>query len=679
MSRTNISINGALYQFARKDAPRVTGGRQFSIEQTPWQPGDAAAKMVAAWDVDGPALYSYEKISDEKPTSHLGIAYTDGTDSRWADTLTLGPALTGITLSTSDAPFSMTLLDMTARLDENTGLDASPISGNVEKIEWTVDTAGTAYYAYFARGNYVSKINLSTLALVETKAFTDTVTDLIATQTPAALRELSVALTSAAYQVADPISTADTWSVNSTNQVQRIFGMDAQRIVGMSLPAATSGQITVNGNILAGGASPVTMASPLWSTVTTIIGSQIVPTGFITDASRWIMSTSRGPYPIDPRLGQPYPLIPEMDNNTETGRNPSYWTFLGALLPSRYGVRWQKANAGKSFGVETFPENRTPVQGYPTAIDSSTRWNYQSVYNVNTGTTWLLAFHPDPREKREGVAVSPFVIGKYSGSSVSRAARWVGTANQYRSTQILLAGKGTEAVYMIVGETPNEIDDSAYRFATSGTAYFTELRRFPHLIKDVEAIEFETTNCTANQTITVSLVSSGDAAGATTVTLNGSTTGVNDTIKTNGYQRRLFVSNAGVPNTSASGRRFYPELAFSTNTSSSSPQVVGPLRVYYTLRPVLTEVITAYIQLQDNQVSTAYDQAKALIALENASPVLVTDDFYGDSYYARIKNVDMPPELIDAGGSPDRPRDGSVYVVTVTMVKWITTGTGITP
>ena len=604
------------------------------------------------------------------------MAWTDGTDSRWTDTHVLAPALTGITLSASDTPFSMTLLDTTALLDMTTGLDASPISANVEKIDYTVDTAGSVYYAYFMRGNYVTKVNLSTLAVTETKVFSDIATDLIATQTPTALRELSVALTSTAYQVAAPISTTDTWAANTAGAVQRIFGMDAQRVVGLSLPTATSGQITVQGNILT---STTTMMASAWATVTNIVGAQIVPTGFITDAARWLISTSRGPYPIDPKLGSPYPLIPEMDNNTETGRNPSYWSFLGALLPSRYGVRWQKSNQGRSFGVETFPENRTVVQGYPTAIDSSTRWNYQSVYNVNTGTTWLLAFHPDPRETRPNVVASPFVIGKFASSSVSRAMKWVGTANQYRSTQILLLGKGTEAAYMIVGETPTEIDDPAYRYTTTGTGYFTELRRYPNLIKDIEAIEFESANCTANQTITVALVSNGDAAGATTVTLNGTTTGVNDTIKTNGYQRRLFVSNAGVPNTSASGRRFYPQLTFSTNTSSTSPQVIGPIRVYYTLRPVLTDTITTYLQLQDDQVSTAYDQLVALQALENAAPVVVQDDFYGNTYSVRVKSVDAPPELLDQGGSPDRPRDGSVYVVPVTMVKWITTGTGITP
>lgn len=676
MSRTHLSINGSLYQFARKDAPRVTGGRQFSVAASPWQPGDPAQKLSALWQVDGPALYSYEEIPQGQPEGHLAVAWTDGTDSRWTDTHVLAPALTGITLSGSDTPFSMTLLDQTALLDQNTGLDVSPISGNVEKIDYTVDTAGTAYYAYFMRGNYVTKVNLSTLAVAETKVFADITTDLIATQTPTAVRELSVALTSTAYQVAAPISTTDTWNANTSGVVQRIFGMDAQRVVGLSLPTATSGQIAVQGNILT---STTTMMASAWATVTNIVGAQIVPTGFITDAARWLISTSRGPYPIDPKLGSPYPLIPEMDNNTETGRNPSYWSFLGALLPSRYGVRWQKSNQGRSFGVETFPENRTVVQGYPTAIDSSTRWNYQSVYNVNTGTTWLLAFHPDTRETRPNVVASPFVIGKFASSSVSRAMKWVGTANQYRSTQILLLGKGTEAAYMIVGETPTEIDDTAYRYTSTGTGYFTELRRYPNLIKDIEAIEFESANCTANQTITVSLVSSGDAAGATTVTLNGTTAGVNDTIKTNGYQRRLFVSNAGVPNTSASGRRFYPQLAFSTNTSSTSPQVIGPIRVYYTLRPVLTETITTYLQLQDDQVSTAYDQLVALQALVNAAPVVVQDDFYGNTYSVRVKSVDAPPELLDQGGSPDRPRDGSVYVVPLTMVKWITTGTGITP
>lgn len=673
MSRTKLTINNVAYTIARQNLlPK--GGRQFTIDSRPWQPGDPAQKEVALWNVDGPQLYSYEQIAEGQQAGPLGIAYTDGADSRWSDTLCLGPAITSLTLTGSDTPHPMVLLDVNALLDQNTGLDGSPNPGNVVDIAWTQGATAGEYYAYFVRDGYVTKVNLASLTVVATHSFLDSAVAAIATQTPAATRELSVALASSAYQVAQPIASGadDTWTQNSAGQVVARFGQDSLRVVGM---ATNSGQVTVSGNPLT---STVTMAAPAWSTVTNIVGAQLSPTGFVLDGYRWVMGTTKGPYYIDPQLGQPYPLIPEMDNNSEN-RVLAWWSFLGVLIGTRYGTRWQKANIGRSFGVESFAENRTTVQGYATAMDASIRWIYQALYNPNTNTTWLLAWHPDLRELRQDVLVSPFVIGKFSGNAVSRAMRWVGTANQARTTQVLLMGNNTNGAYMIVGETPTEIDDSNYRYTTSGTAYFTELRRFPHLLKDIEAIEFESASCTANRTIGVALVVAGDAAQPATVTLAGTTAGVNDTISTNGYQRRLFVDNSGVPLTTVSSRRFYPQLTFTSNVATASPQVVGMIRVYYTLRPLLIDEITVHLQLQDDNISTAYDQALALDALQSAGPVLVQDDWYSNSYYVRVADLNYGPEAEDNGGSPDRPKDGGILVVTLKMHRWNVSGNGAVP
>lgn len=682
MSRTEITINNAKYRFAR-ETMLPKGGRQYQVDSRPWQPGDPAQKVVALWNVDGPQLYSYEQIAEGQQEGPLGVAYTDGCDSRWADTLTLGPALSTITLTSRDTAFPETLLGVSALLGMNTGLGISPslLSQNgypastVSDIAWTQGATVGEYYAYFVRDGYVTKVNLATLTAVATHSFSDVAVAAFASQTPAATREVSIALQSSPYQVAQPIASNadDTYTVNSANQIVQRFGQDTLRVVGM---AVNSGQVTVSGNPLT---STVTMAAPAWATVTNIVGSQLAPTGFVLDGYRWVMGTTKGPFYIDPQLGQPYALIPEMDNNTEN-RILAWWSFLGVLMGLRYGARWQKANIGRSFGVESFPENRTPIQGYPTAMDASIRWIYQALYNPNTNTTWLLAWHPDDRELRDNILVSPFVIAKFSGNAVSRAMRWVGTANQARTTQVLLLGNGVNGASMIVGETPTEIDDSNYRYTTSGTAYLTELRRYPHLLKDIEAIEFESAGCTASRTIGISLVCSGDSAQPTTVTLAGTTAGVNDTISTNGYQRRLFVTNAGVPLTTTTCRRFYPQLAFTSNVATASPSIVGVLKVYYTLRPILTDVITVKLQLQASNVDNgAYDQAAALDALQNQPPVLVQDDFYGNSYYVRVDNVQYGPEQQDNGGSVDRPQAGAVMIATVKMTKWIVGGTGITP
>ena len=106
------------------------------MDSRSWQPGDPAQKEVALWQTDGPQLYSYEELNEGQQQGPLGVAYCDGTDSRWPNMHTLGPAITTITLTGSDTSHPMMLLDVSALLDQNTGLDASPNPGNVVDIQW---------------------------------------------------------------------------------------------------------------------------------------------------------------------------------------------------------------------------------------------------------------------------------------------------------------------------------------------------------------------------------------------------------------------------------------------------------------------------------------------------------------------------------------------------------------
>lgn len=847
MSRTDLRIDGQLYQFART-TPEPEGGRQITIDNVPWQPGDPADKKVALWHSDGPNLYSQEDVSETRPEGHLAVDYCDGTDSRWSSRLTLGPELKPLSLSSLDQSFPMTFLNVSAALDSGIGLDATPISGSVNDIVLTPGAITTEAWIYYARDGYVTKVNAITLAVAETHAMTDSVTALLATQTPGNLREVSVGLQTSPYQVIAPIATTgtlDTYTANTGSAVANVFGTDPLRVVRGYM---SGGQTVFAGNALT---SVVTMGAPAWFDVTTITGQSVVPTGFTTDGSRWVMGTSGGPYYIDPSLGQPYELLPSLGHNTENARQLFYWEFLGAIIMTRYGVRYQRGTTGKSFGVETFEGNRSPVQGYVTAADGSQRWLYTAVSNTITGNTWLVAWHTDSRETRQTatgpVVMSPFVIGRIPSSQPSRAMQWIGTANQLRTSSLLTMGAGSDALTMIAGETPQEIDDPNYRYQASGDAYMTEMRRFPHLLKDVEALEFEASGCTTNNYITPSITVYGDTSSATT-TVNGSATGVNDTIKTNGYQRRLFVDNAGNPLTSVSGRRVKPKFSFtlgdtygtnlctnpsfetgttgwtvgsgsiaqsssqakfgayslgltltvgspssgysltltggyyytfsayvyvpstvggtktasittlygsglsgsstssltdqwqrlsytifiqstgtytitfggnfssgtayidgvqieqgssatayidgtqtncvwngtanastSTRSVTEAPSIIGPIRMYYTLRPILVDKVTLQLQLQDDDQNTAYDKINALQALQNRGPVYISDDYFGDSWYGRVADIKVPPEVKAQGGSPDRPKEGGIYVVPVTIHRWQTEGNGIEP
>lgn len=667
MSVTHLSLAGALYKWAEANLI-PTGGRQYSVDSIPWQEGDPAQKLSAIWNIDGPQLFSNETISEQAPVGPLLTDYTDGCDTRWENVLTLAPAQTSAKISTLDVGGGPELmLDVASLLDLNSFLDTSPLAANCSDIEQVqAYTSSGILYAYFARGNFVTKIRLTDLAIIDNAVFTDFVTDLQGSQTASGVREISAALKIAAYQAAQVTDGSDTWGANSGSQQITNFGQPPDRIVGLT------GNIEVLGNILTGA---VTMAAPNWLQVTTqnsgnaVVGQQITPTGFVNDGYIWYIMTNRGPYVLDPKQGSVYPMIPEIDMNSENGRQPFYSSFVGAIYGLRTGSRWQKGGNGASFGVETYAANRSPVQGYPTAGAASTRWIYQAIFNKNTNTTWLLAWHPDEREVRQNRIASPFVIGKLAGNAVSRSMAWIGNANESRSTQILLMGFNAEANYIVVGETPQEIDDPNYLYASSGTWWGTEMYRYPHLLKQIEAVEFEAVGCSAGQTITAGVqLTIGDTV--TTITLNGSLPDVNNIVTSSGYTQRLFVDNSSVWNPSAAGYRVKPFITMTTDDSTKSPKVLGALRVYFTLRPLLINKYTWIVELKGNNQKTAYDQLGDLQALQTVGPVAIEDSF-SDKFYVRVDDVVVMSEALPPT-NPDRAKDGLTLLVKIVSKQWIT-------
>ena len=83
--------------------------------QRPSQAADPAALVIAEWKIDSPMGASYEDISEG--FGGLGIDYTDNTDSRWQNTLTLGPLANSVTLSTLDTTWTTKIMDSTFVLD----------------------------------------------------------------------------------------------------------------------------------------------------------------------------------------------------------------------------------------------------------------------------------------------------------------------------------------------------------------------------------------------------------------------------------------------------------------------------------------------------------------------------------------------------------------------------------
>lgn len=499
---------------------------------------------VATWQPWGPMGQSFEDTS--AGTGFLGVDYTTNADTRWWGTACLGPLINTVTLSTYDAHTPIT----TNGGARSQGMNASE-------------------FLYLIRGRDFAKLKLSDMTISDPGfQLSENATSTLYTKTDAGTEEISFFMTGTNYEVITAVAnagSADTHSTNTGSAKFTIAGTAPDRIVGML------GQ-TVKGNVLTGS---VTMAAPNWVTVTTLKGEPITPTGFAMDEDYWVLGTSNGPYVLDSTQLKFFPVIPEIDNDSVNCAGMTTWTFMGVLIPLRDGPRLQRLGSQKSWGTRKFRFNTSPIRGRMTAGAGSTAWFYTAYYDDIAGDTHLLAWRP----RQDGDATSAefvaFPIAKFA-STQCKYLEYIGTANGARTNPTLVGGYGTNAFYMTIGLGDREIDDTGYRYASSGSLYLTEMRREPHWWKDLDYIEFETANCSATQTITVKVAIDGGTAAQ-----------IGAAITSNGLQRIRF------PNTGDwKGRRLKLQMDFATGSSSASPQVQGEIKVGFHYRPLVVDGVT---------------------------------------------------------------------------------------
>ena len=266
--------------------------------------------------------------------------------------------------------------------------------------------------------------------------------------------------------------------------------------------------------------------------------------------------------------------------------------------------------------------------------------------------TCALPIYPHPYE------FSPHVIATFSAVQ-SRVLAYVGTINGLRTNHTLVGGHGSNMFWTTIGRTVREIDDTNYRYAASGTTYLTELRRKPEVIKDIEAVEFESASATVNRTITAGI----SIDGATAVTLTA--------VNSNGFQRQIAVSGGAPLTTLQGGHRIKPQIAYVTNVNTAAPQVVGTLRVWWRERPETLREFSFGLEVMDGDVHTAEELADNLEALVENVQVLMDEDVDNDSYYVRVDRATVK-EVVDQGGGSDSARGVRRYVEVV-ATEWPTT------
>jgi len=647
MARQKVWIDGKDYRVL-----------SWNAGQRPSQEADPSVLVVAEWKVDGPMGFTYEDIT--QGFGVLAVDFPDGVDTRFPNTACLGPLINAVTLSTHDISWTSALFDDDDLFDDASALDASVATDNVNGLA-TVKSAGTSY-AYAIRGGTSAKVDLSDMSLEAggAHAFPEAPTSIVSTVTKSNKREVSVGMPTQAYQVITNIDTPpspDTWVQNDQGVVARILAQAPDRVVGMGADQDGTGNV-VAGNLLVGS---ISMAEPAWTDITTDTApfpSDVTFTGFGLDGAFYVIMTDDGPFMLDADLREFFNLIPEIPRSLEN-RVVGSWFPLGTTLGLSSGARYQRFGSGASYGLEKFRLNRSVVQGFPTATAASMRWLYEAWYNPVENDTWIIAWRE--RQPGDGHAfsdLSPFPIAKFNNLRCNAMLN-VDDVGGLRTNPTLIGGRGSNLFYMTLGRTVQEIDDANYQFTTGGgTLYLTEMRRYPGMIKQPQAAEFKTRDCTSNTPVQLQM--SVDGAAAVNVA----------TVTTNGWQRVLFAS-AGVPLTTTTGKDIKPQFVLSTSGATLSPKIEGPLRLHFKVRPILTEYVDAVLELHDNGIDGGSEaQQDNLFAVDEGGTVLVGEDQDMDRWYADIEKVAVRKSRAgDYGGGTDSSK-GQNRVAEVRLVRW---------
>lgn len=644
--RDALWLNGKEYRLARENL-LPSGARRWAVGGRPSQPGDPSKEQTAEWKVSGPNLNSFEVVDEANQAGLLGVDYTTGVDTRWTDLAILGPATTVVDCSTGDT------------------LAVASTNGMV--LGHTLNA--TARYLYVIRGREPKKIKLSTWTAYDSGInLAEAATDIEYTKTAAGTEEITIGMAATALHIVSAIgddAAADTNSANNESKKGRILGKTGHISGEDNRVIALDGQ-TVQGNVLTGS---VTMDASAFATIDTLVAYNVTPTGFALDRDVWILGYDIGPVIYDELSDSLDIFLPNLSPSTNNCKNMVTWTQIGVLIPMERGLRYIKAGQSESIGPERFLNNSSPVSGRFTALAGTDYWLYGIVYDEPNDDSYLVAGRPRQPGDAHPFPVSWYVLKKFTDTNCD-AMLYIGNGNGALTNPHLVSGHDDDIFYVTLGRYFREIDDSNYRFQTAGILYLTELRRQPGIIKDLTAVEFTSSSCGANDTITVGFSVDGGAYNDLSGTLDYSSNAtLNGVVNTNGFQRILFVDNSNVPLTWATGRRIKPRLTFAANANTASPKVEGTFRLYYKARPVIATTYEFVLQLDESQVwGTVEDQADQLMTELGSGPLLVNLDPDNDSYYVRVEDVQVK-EAQERGGGADRP-SGPVRLAFVKAVKY---------
>lgn len=624
MTVNNITINAKTYRLARQSL-LPAGARRWEVSKRPSQISDGQLRE-AEWKVWGANFASYEDDS-----GYLGVDYGSDVDTRWEGACYLAPARTSVTLTTNPA--------------------GTPANTNCTAF---ITGPSSVRYMYVGRGTRPAKVRVSDFTVMGegAAALAERITSAVQTRNAAGTEEISFGMAATAYQVITTVAAPtsnDTYSANDESIINRIMYVGADRVFGMT------GQV-LRGNVLSG---TVTMDASAWNTNATFAGETITPTSMAMDGNLLVVGTSNGPYMFDSERGTFFPLMDGLDQHSSNCKEMKTWPGKGVLIPTQTGLILERYGDCVSIGIERYKANTSTVQGIPVAIAvTATDAFAMVVYNPVTANYWLVEGRPRETGDWHDKPFSYYVMGDLSTTAVEHMT-WAGTQDGARTQPALVVGQSSNMLYINYGRTNRHPDDSGYTYRTSGTLYLTELRREPHLRKDIIGCSFYAGAATGNLTIQPAV----SLDGAAYVNIGSSS------VQTTGYQRVLFVDSNEIPVT-GSGFHIKPKIVFASNTASSSPRIDGKFKLHYKVRPTMINVYDFTIELGEENNYTVEEQADTLLALWGTAPVLVSEDAdmdAGVNKYVRVESVKVT-EVQEKGG-PDGGK-GPIRIAQVRMEGW---------
>lgn len=492
------------------------------------------------WNFSGP-MYQ-QSASDQH--GRLGVAESDGVDTREHNRVQLGPKFTDVDLSS---------------------VGGTTANANAAGIIART-TGGTEQFLYVTRGTVPTKIIWDTMGLAATQpsALTERGTSVIVTKAPSGTAEITFGMAGTNYQTVTAVAAqnaADTRA--SGGDTFRIFGQGPDRVYGLD------GQ-TIQGNVLA---STVDMSTPSFSTLATFAADNLVPTGFAMLENLAMWGTNQGVLVLNAQFEEFFPaggLVPADSLNCHA---MAFVPFLGVIVPLRDQLRLYRGDAAYSerVGPEAYGSPNT-VSGQVTGLGYDQNWVYMALRNNVTSKTYILAARPRQPGDWHYNVLSYYCIGSFT--SACELVTVPSDAAGERDNPTLVVGKTSNIAYATLprGQRPSEDSNYAYQDSADQTVKGTEVQ--PAEPETIESFLMpRLSNLASGRTVTVKIAFTDYKGNSDTATFGP--------FDTSGRLDYPIPANLLPDNLVA----YQPQIVLNSTVSTSSPLVLGEDQLILRTRP----------------------------------------------------------------------------------------------